>query len=401
MLNETNCEIKKNPSTRVFFTAVMLSSISVLPLNVVLPLSQSISDEFSASYSSVYFTISLFVGMAAVSQFLAGPLSDWFGRRLIALIVICIFVISSLGCALSADMSMFTLFRSTQGVIVAGYGVAVATIRDTSGEETIVRNLSYMASAWALVPIVGPTIGGLLGYWIGWRGVFITLSVFGITVAIFTIISLPSLKSRKMSIHEYREGYIQLGRSKRFAFCVLSMSTCLGALYIFLGYVPHLVSGRYGADEITVATFIASAPLGFFFGSVLSGRISTTHSRGFAMMAGRMLVFVGLSTSIALEFFSLGGRISLPIAGFFIGFGNGITLPNATSIAISIKKEFTGAAVGLASALSLGGGAGIAFICGWLISGILNEFIFFCTLSAVVLFSLLVTWLAGKPVKSP
>ena len=52
----------------------------------------------------------------------------------------------------------------------------------------------------------------------------------------------------------------------------------------------------------------------------------------------------------------------------FVGFGNGMTMPNATAGALSVRPHLAGSAAGLSGAIMLGGGAALSAFAGSLLT---------------------------------
>jgi DHA1 family bicyclomycin/chloramphenicol resistance-like MFS transporter len=53
---------------------------------------------------------------------------------------------------------------------------------------------------------------------------------------------------------------------------------------------------------------------------------------------------------------------------FFVGLGNGVTLPSASAGVVNVRPNLAGSASGLAGSLQLGGGAALSVIAGYTIS---------------------------------
>ena len=82
---------------------------------------------------------------------------------------------------------------------------------------------------------------------------------------------------------------------------------------------------------------------------------------------GASITAVGMLISLA--FFLLGFGSEYVFFGFmtWVGFGNGMTLPNANAGMMSVRPELAGSASGLGGALNIGGGAVLSAIAGWLL----------------------------------
>lgn len=381
---------------KTFYAAVLLSATAVMPINIILPSLANISEDLGASYADIAVTVPIFAIVAACSQLVAGPISDWIGRRNVVIAALVAYVFSSIICAITVSATTFVIARSIQAVIIVGYGIAVAVVKDTSSDERLASNLSYMATAWSIVPIIGPSIGGVIDQAAGWRSIFICLTIVGIGVGAYALPLIPSRKSTSLGLAEYIRSYLNLLTSRKYLLSVSTMALCLGALYVYLGHVTAVLRTEAISNNIVTGIVVSAAPLGFFGGSFISGSMSKTRSRGFNMVVGRVLVLTGMIVSLGLAVPNIGGVIPVALAGLFTGLGNGITLPNASSMAISVNKELTGAAVGLASAISLGFGGVIAFACGLFIQDRLNDVALLGTLLVVSAVSMIATWIAVK-----
>jgi len=114
--------------------------------------------------------------------------------------------------------------------------------------------------------------------------------------------------------------------------------------------------------------YFGAPALGYFFGNGVSGRYSTRFGINPMILWGAVATMVGLSLS--LVFFLAGLATPLVFFGFmsFVGFGNGMVLPNATSGMLSVRPHLAGTASGLGGAIMLGGGAALSAVAGALLA---------------------------------
>src|SRR5205085_1513599 len=121
----------------------------------------------------------------------SGWTADRFGARRVFSAAIAIFVIGSIGCALSGSLEMFVGAR-----VVQGMGGAMMT---PVGRLVLVRSIDRHrlvdAMAWvtmpALVgPIIGPPVGGFITTYASWHWIFlinVPIGLIGIVLALRTI----------------------------------------------------------------------------------------------------------------------------------------------------------------------------------------------------------------------
>lgn len=116
-------------------------------------------------------TAYLLTGTAATP--LLGKLSDMYGRRVVMLSAVAIFIVGSVACALAPDMMTLILARGFQGF---GGGALIAlsqtVIADIVSPRERGRYQGYIAAVFALSSVGGPVLGGILTEYIDWSLIF-------------------------------------------------------------------------------------------------------------------------------------------------------------------------------------------------------------------------------------
>jgi DHA1 family tetracycline resistance protein-like MFS transporter len=115
----------------------------------------------------------------AFTQFLCAPLignlSDRFGRRPILLCSLLGFGIDYIFLALAPSYGWLFIGRVIAGFTGASFTTAAAYIADISTAETRAKNFGMIGAAFGLGFIIGPALGGLLG-WLRYSGSFLCCS---------------------------------------------------------------------------------------------------------------------------------------------------------------------------------------------------------------------------------
>lgn len=109
------------------------------------------------------------LGMAAGSIILA-PLSEMYGRRPIYLIVMALFVVFVIPCAVAQNMATILVVRFLAAFCAAAMiSNAPGTVNDIVDEDH--RALAF--SVWSIGPmngpVIGPVVGGFVFQYLGWR----------------------------------------------------------------------------------------------------------------------------------------------------------------------------------------------------------------------------------------
>ncbi len=123
---------KTNISNRaIIWILGSLSTVTPFAIDLYLPAFASIATDFKTSTAAISLSVSsYFVGMA-IGQILYGPLLDRYGRKRPLYVGLLIFILTSVGCMLSWNVTSLVVFRFFQALSgsVAWVG-AVAMVRD-------------------------------------------------------------------------------------------------------------------------------------------------------------------------------------------------------------------------------------------------------------------------------
>jgi DHA1 family bicyclomycin/chloramphenicol resistance-like MFS transporter len=380
---------------------ILLSALAVLPMNMFVPSLPAIAREFGADFALVNVAVAGYALATAVTHLVAGALSDRFGRRPVALAALVVFTMASAGCTLANDIATFLVCRLFQGAVIAGYSVSLAAIRDTSDERTAASRIGYVSSAWAVVPMLGPTLGGFLDAFWGWRSSFVAFTIFGCAGLCLVAFRFKETNLRLSSSTALQvQGYRELGCSPRLWALALCMAFSIGTLYTFIGGAP-LVAAQLGqSSSITLGMAMGIVPGGFILGTYFVGRSGSRHAAENLILAGRVLSCTGLLVALALW----AAGATHPFAFFApcvcVGLGNGLTMPAANARVLSIRPELAGTALGLAAALTVAGAAAVAFLSGLVVDPSNAHLAVLCVMLASSLLSLLAAMFvrAARPV---
>ncbi|RUM26806.1 MFS transporter [Rhizobium vallis] len=343
---------------------LLLTALSVLPVNIYLPALPNIAAAFQADFALVNLSIAGYAIVNALTEIVAGAMSDRYGRRPVALVAVSIFIVASVGCALAPNIGIFLMFRVMQAAIAACFCVALVVIKETAGERQAANRIGYAAMGWAIAPMLGPTFGGVLNEMFGWRAIFVALALFG---AAILAISMRELKETSGHMSKPRGNYFasygQLLGSARFWAYTLCMACSTGTLYIFLGGASLAVGGSLGGSSAKLRLLMGLVPAGFILGSYLAARF-TGRSLGTTLVIARVSTCTGLLPGLALSISGVTHVLAFFGPCMFIGIGNGLTFPAANLGVMSVRANLAGTAAGLAAAMSIAGGALIASIAG-------------------------------------
>ncbi|MFZ0486416.1 MAG: MFS transporter, partial [Arenicellales bacterium] len=287
------------------------------------------------------------------------------GRRPVLLASLAIFVAASLGCMLATDIRTFLLFRALQGVIISGWALSLAVIRDTRPEQDAASLIGYVSMAMAVAPMLGPVLGGVLDELFGWRSSFLVYAALGAALLVLCWIDLGETnRTPSETFAKQFQVYPELLRSSRFWGYALCMMFSTGTFYAFLAGAPLVAESMLALSPAKLGFCMGTITAGFVLGSFLSGRYASRYALTTMMISGRLVACAGLVAGLVLFLAGIINTASLFGATVFAGLGNGLTMPSSNVGALSVQPRLVGSASGLAGALTVGGGALLASITG-------------------------------------
>lgn len=351
------------------FTLIALTGLGALSMNVFLPSLPQMAEYFGAEYGVVQLSVALYLGVNAALQLLVGPLSDRYGRRPVMLVGVAIYCLASLGCLWAPDVITFLIFRMIQASVVVGLVLGRAVVRDRYPRDQAASMIGYVTMGMAIVPMVGPVIGGALGQAFGWKANFWLLFGAGLVILLLAWADLgETARNGEGRLRDQFAQYPTLLLSRRFWGYSLSSTLAAGAFFAYLGGAPLVGARIFGIEPALLGLFFGAPALGYFFGNFISGRYSVRIGVDHMILWGALITVAGLSTGLGLFF--LGYKTALVFFGSmtFLGAGNGMLLPNATSGMMSIRPDLAGTASGLGGSIMLAGGASLSALSGVILS---------------------------------
>ena len=160
------------PSPPTISTLVLLSGLSALSLNLFLPSLPNMALHFQADYKVMQLSIALYLLVNAVLQILIGPIADKAGRRPVCCGGLALFLVATLGCIYAPTVEVFLAFRMCQAIVVVGMVLSRAAVRDLYDQDQAASMIGYVTMGMAVVPMIGPAIGGMLEESFGWKANF-------------------------------------------------------------------------------------------------------------------------------------------------------------------------------------------------------------------------------------
>jgi MFS transporter, DHA1 family, multidrug resistance protein len=346
-------------------TLILITGISALNMSIFLPSLAAMTAYFDTEYAVMQVSLSGYLAATAILQIFVGPLSDRYGRRPIVMGSLVIFILATLGALFSTTVEAFLFFRILQAAVATCMVLGRAIVRDIVPDAQAASMIGYVTMGMALVPMVGPMIGGALEQAFDWHATFVFLVLAGIgTLALVYVDLGETLAKGGMGFRAQVRSYPELFRSPRFWGYVMCAAFASGAFFALLGGASFVGTTIFGLSPVWNGIALGAPAVGYAMGNFLSGRFSVRLGINKMALIGTGITIAGLGISVLL---TLAGLVHpLVFFGFctFLGLGNGLTLPNVMAGSISVRPHLAGTASGLGGAIMIGGGAALSQLAG-------------------------------------
>ncbi len=198
--------------TKIIIMLSIMASLFLVALDqtIVATSLGRIVEEFQ-SYSMLSWVITSYMLTTTITVPIAGKLSDLFGRRIMTVIGVAVFVVGSLASGLSGDMVQLIAARALQGI---GAGIITANAFTIIGDLFAARERAkwqgIFGAVFGLSSLIGPLLGGWLteghaifSFVTDWRWTFFINVPIGIIAFILILTYCPPLKHTKKPKVDY------------------------------------------------------------------------------------------------------------------------------------------------------------------------------------------------------
>lgn len=179
---------------------LLLVCLPRVGIDLYLPSLPAMAAALHASDAQLQLTLTWYMAGSALSMLLCGPLADRYGRRPVLLAGAALYLLASVACACANTAPLLIGARILQA-LGGGSGTVIGRVmvRDRLEPGAQARTLGRLSMGMALSPIVAPLAGSLIDAALGWRWVFIALSLLAALALALTASSalVPETRPRQ------------------------------------------------------------------------------------------------------------------------------------------------------------------------------------------------------------
>lgn len=340
----------------------MLSAIGPFSIDMYLPGFPAIANDLHTTVGKVSLSLSSFFIGIAFGQLLYGPLLDRFGRKKPLYIGLSLYLIASIGCALSTSVNALIILRLFQAIGgCAGMVAARAMVRDLFPVNENAKIFSMLMLVIGVSPIIAPTLGGYVTAAFGWHYIFIILTIMSAFILAAVHFTLPESRrpdlTKSLLPAPILKGFLAVFKNAQFYTYAFTGAISAAGLYAYISGSPHVFMELYHVSEKQYGWIFAGIAMGLIICSQLNSLLLKNYKSeqiipvallcqslaGGALFFGTLFHLLGLYSTI---FFIL---IFLSCQGF--------TFPNSSALSMAPFSRNAGTASALMGFIQLAIGA--------------------------------------------
>ncbi len=320
-----------------------------------LPALPYIAASLHTSANFVQLTLTIWFLGAALMQLVTGPITDRLGRRPVLLIGGLVFIVVTLGCALSHNIYMLLVCRFIQGAMIATmYIPGYATIHELFEQKQAIHILAIMSSITILAPALGPLLGAGVLYFVSWHWIFGILAIWAAIAIIGLFFAMPETKSsidEKIQFKTILKQYKNIITNKKFMLLGLTGQCFFAAMIAWIAAGPFLLINRFHLSTLDFGLIQAVVFICFIIATRFIKQLMKTLELQSIIKIGMIFFVIGgiYALCTALGWPTL--LLNIVIAMMLIGAGSGFAFPILSRLAIESSSEPMGSRVAVSSFL--------------------------------------------------
>jgi EmrB/QacA subfamily drug resistance transporter len=388
--------------------------LDVTIVNIALP---HIMTGFNVGLSSIEWVLNAYVLVFAVLLLTMGKLGDLFGRRLLFLLGLIVFSLSSLGCFLSQNLTELLVFRGVQAAGGAAMMPSTLSILNVEfGQSGRGLALGIWGAVAGAANALGPIIGGKLVDSFSWPYIFLinvpigvlgilgtifivreskdprtdrridypgilfaSLGLFGLTFALVegqrygwtsaTILSLFAVAAVSLALFVWLQlrsstplAQLRLFQNRNFAagniIGLVITFGLIGVIFLVVLFLQLIL----GMDALTAGLTVLPLPIGIMIAAPIAGRLTDRIGGRWVLFVGTFLAALGIYLMSHLSSVTDGASLRLPLA--LCGAGIGMVMAPVTTVVMAgtpVQESGMGAGI-LSTTRQVGSVMGISVL---------------------------------------
>lgn len=305
------------------------------------------------------------LGVAIASPLLA-LVTAGVARRVLLVAVVVVFVLSSIGCAISTNY--WTLLASRLVVACCHglfFGVAMVIATRLAPPDRQTSAVSLVVAGVTLSAVLGVPIGTAIGNLWGWRATFWVIAGAGALAGIALFLLIPKTADPARSADDFAAELLAATRPV-VLLCYSMITLFMLGVFSFFSYLVPLLTDVSGVPIAYVPWIQFGMGFAGVFGNLVGGRLADWKST--PTMIGILILFTLLVLSLAFVSANAWAISVMVCAAWLVGFGFPAPVQGRILKEAKDAPNFASTLISTAFNLGIAGGAalgGAAIAIGW------------------------------------
>ncbi|KRR11518.1 MFS transporter [Bradyrhizobium jicamae] len=291
------------PALNIIALATFSAALSARALDPVLP---HVAEDFSVSIATAASFAAAFAFTFAIIQPVLGAFADIFGKARLMIVALTLLGFANILGAMATSFPLLFASRILAGIGSGGvFPIALGLTSDLVGAEKRQVAIGRTLAGAMTGNLLGATVSGLIGDFLGWRGVLAVLGAIVVLASIVVAIGFRGAaltRPPRTSLSALKQGY-------RTIFTNPNAYICYSAVFIegccVLGLFPFIASFLFdlGQTSLSIAgVVIAGFAVGGLFYTMTVSRLLPVIGVNGMIIGGAALVGVQLmAVALGLE----------------------------------------------------------------------------------------------------
>src|SRR5262252_7496561 len=358
--------------------------LDALIVNVALP---AIQADFNVGEAGLQWVVTAYSLGMTIAIMSSGTAADIYGRRKLYLVGIAIFTAASAACGMASSLEELNLARAVQGVAAATVNVSSLALVSAAFPDPKLK--SWAIGIWTAIAstaiAIGPTLGGFMVQWTGWRSIFMVNIPVGLVVLVLTwrfvaesrderprTFDIPGQLAFMTAVGAFafaviegpRAGWLSgqiltlfvvaglalatfifcelrsadpmmdlnLFRDPTYSVAIITIFTVMFAIYGMLLVITQYMQNVHGFSSMDAGLLLLPYSVSLMIASLKAGQLV-------GVVGSRRLILLGIASQIVgFAFLIAGLQGSAVVVGaglVFVGVGAGLCLTPVTSLAMT------------------------------------------------------------------
>lgn len=328
----------------------MLIPLSGFAMDIYIPSFPDMVTALGTSISSVRLTLTIYLISYGLGQLLLGSLVDSYGRYKLSMYALILFILSNVLLINSPNIYFIIGMRAIQGLAISIIMVSKRSfLVDVYEGDKLKNYTSLLSIVWSSAPILAPFLGGYLQNYVGWKGNFYFLAIYGFIMLLleYRYTGETIKEQRPYSISRTVSTFKIMLSAKDFSLGIVLLGFSYAMAIVFGMSAPFMIEHDFNFSPVMTGNMSLLSGLFLMFGGLVSKALLAKP-----MLRKLRLATIGQATLAILMFTTASwyySLFSLMIFALLMHFLMGFMYNIYFTYCLTRFPQYAGAAGGLTS----------------------------------------------------